>query len=166
MPRLTDLTLVELLTAFQSRRSRRRAAVLRRRSPGPWAPPCLRWWQASRSPRASSAENQERLTSARTQCARFGERLAVLVDRDADAYETVMRRAIRRPKATDEERRARSAAIQEALRLAIEAPHEVMRICADGCAQAIVVGELGNRNASSDVLVGLELLLAGLRGPG
>jgi methenyltetrahydrofolate cyclohydrolase len=162
MPRLTDLTLVELLTAFQSVEPTPGGGSASALS-GAVGASLLAMVGGLPSPRASSAENQERLTSARTQCARFGERLAVLVDRDSDAYEKVML-AYRRPKATDEERRARSAAIQEALRLAIDAPHEVMRICADGCAQAIVVGELGNRNASSDVLVGLELLLAGLRG--
>jgi formiminotetrahydrofolate cyclodeaminase len=50
------------------------------------------------------------------------------------------------------------------LRAATDAPLDVMRACLESIRDAAVVAELGNRNASSDVLVGLELLEAGLRG--
>jgi formiminotetrahydrofolate cyclodeaminase len=39
-----------------------------------------------------------------------------------------------------------------------------MRACSDAIEQGAVVAAFGNRNASSDVQVGLELLGAGLRG--
>ena len=72
--------------------------------------------------------------------------------------------AFRLPKGTDEEKAARAAAIQLAMQAATDAPLEVMRACGDAIEQAAVVAAFGNRNASSDVQVGLELLGAGLRG--
>jgi formiminotetrahydrofolate cyclodeaminase len=50
------------------------------------------------------------------------------------------------------------------MRLAIEAPLDVMRACHEAAAHGHVVAQLGNPNASSDVQVGFELLRAGLRG--
>ena len=72
--------------------------------------------------------------------------------------------AYRRPKATDEEKAGRTAAIQAALKVATAAPLDVMRSCAAALEQAVVVASIGNPSASSDVLVGIELLVAGLKG--
>ena len=85
--------------------------------------------------------------------------------RDSDAYDGVVA-AFRLPKDTDDEKTARSGAIQEALRGATEAPLDVMRQCAAAIEQASVVAAFGNPNAASDVQVALELLGAGLRGAG
>jgi len=90
-------------------------------------------------------------------------RLEALVDRDSEAYELVVA-AYKLPRTSDEEKKARSAEIQRALSAAIEAPLDVMRACADAISLGEVVARLGNRSASSDVQVGLELLGAGLRG--
>jgi formiminotetrahydrofolate cyclodeaminase len=113
--------------------------------------------------RATTTEDHARLEGARRRCLELASELTALVDRDSDAYELVVR-AYRRPKATDEEKTARSAAIQEALRVAIAAPLDVMRACAAAIGQAPIVSSLGNASASSDVLVGVELLRAALRG--
>jgi formiminotetrahydrofolate cyclodeaminase len=72
--------------------------------------------------------------------------------------------AYKKPKATDEDKAARSAAIQAAMREAIAAPLEVMRISAAAAEQSVVIAALGNPSASSDARVGFELLGAGLRG--
>jgi formiminotetrahydrofolate cyclodeaminase len=93
----------------------------------------------------------------------LADELKALVDRDSDAYEQVMA-AYRRPKGTDDEKRARSAAIQEAMRGATAAPLDVMRACAAAAEQGVVVAAMGNPSASSDAAVGFELLGAGLRG--
>jgi formiminotetrahydrofolate cyclodeaminase len=115
------------------------------------------------TPRAHGTEDTERLTVAGARCAAIGDRLAALMDRDSRAYDLVVA-AFRLPKSTEEERTARGIRIQEALRSATEAPLDVMRACADAIGLAAVVAAFGNRNASSDVHVGLELLRAGLRG--
>ena len=114
-------------------------------------------------PLAATAEDVERLQTAGARCAAHAQTLEGLIDRDSDAYELVMG-AYRLPKSTDEEKAARSSRIQEGLRAATEAPLDVMRTCSAALEQAAVVARFGNRNASSDVQVALELLAAGLRG--
>jgi formiminotetrahydrofolate cyclodeaminase len=114
-------------------------------------------------PAAATEEDVDRLAAAGARCAAVSDRLAALVDEDTAAYERVMS-GYRLPKGTDAEKSARSAAIQDALRGATDTPLEVMRQCAEAIEQAAVIAAFGNRNASSDVMVGLELLGAGLRG--
>jgi formiminotetrahydrofolate cyclodeaminase len=114
-------------------------------------------------PRAQTNDETARLASAQVRCAALSDSLAALMDRDSDAYDLVVA-AFRSPRSTDPERAARTLQIQEALRAATEAPLDVMRACAEAIGQAALVAVLGNRNASSDVRVGLELLGAGLRG--
>lgn len=89
--------------------------------------------------------------------------LADLVDEDTRAYDLVTA-AYRGPKSTDEEKAARTTAIQAALRAATDAPMQTMRACEAAIREAAVVAQSGNSNASSDVWVALELLNAGLRG--
>ncbi len=113
--------------------------------------------------RAVTEEDAARLRAAGTRCRELSAHLADMVDRDSESYETVMA-AYRLPKGTDAEKAARSAAIQQALRAATAAPLDVMRSCAAAAQQGVVVGDLGNPSASSDVKVGMELLTAGLRG--
>ena len=113
--------------------------------------------------KAATAEDAERLAAAGARCAALADELRTLVDRDSDAYAQVMA-AFRRPKGTDEEKAARSAAIQEAMRGATAAPLAVMRACAAAAEQGVVVAAMGNPSASSDAAVAFELLGAGLRG--
>jgi formiminotetrahydrofolate cyclodeaminase len=114
-------------------------------------------------PRASSADDLERLQAAGRRCADVSRTLEGLVDRDSEAYELVVG-AYRMPKTTDGEKTERSSSIQRSLRAAIEAPLDVMRACGAGIEEAAIVARFCNRNASSDVQVALELLTAGLRG--
>lgn len=113
--------------------------------------------------RAATEEDAQRLKAAGERCTALARELETLVDRDSEAYDLVMN-AYKKPKATDEERGARSAAIQAAMRDAIAAPLGVMRACAAATEQGVVVVALGNPSASSDARVGLELLGAALRG--
>jgi formiminotetrahydrofolate cyclodeaminase len=113
--------------------------------------------------RATNAEDSERLKAAGDRCAAIAARLEALVQRDSDAYNQVLA-AYRLPKATDDERAARSEAIQAGFRAAIDAPLAVMRECAGAAEQGVVVAKLGLESASSDVRVGFELLDAALRG--
>jgi formiminotetrahydrofolate cyclodeaminase len=114
-------------------------------------------------PMATAADDLERLRAAGARCSEIALRLEALIDRDSEAYDLVVG-AYRLPKATDEEKAARSARIQDALRSAIEAPFDVMRACGEAVDQAAVIARFGNRNAASDVQVALELLGAGQRG--
>jgi formiminotetrahydrofolate cyclodeaminase len=113
--------------------------------------------------RAATAEDAARLQAAGARCAGLSVELEGLVDRDSDAYDLVMT-AYKKPKGTEDEKAARSAGIQAAMREAIAAPLAVMRACAAAAEQGVVIAGLGNPSAASDAQVGFELLGAGLRG--
>jgi len=72
--------------------------------------------------------------------------------------------AYRLPKASDEEKAARTRAIQAALRGATEIPLETLRACAHALEHARVVADCGNRSAESDVGVAFGLLRAAANG--
>ncbi len=86
-----------------------------------------------------------------------------LVDHDASAYDLVVA-AFKRPKSTDQEKADRSAAIQDAMRVATEVPVETFRACAEAVEIARVVAAHGNPSAKSDVAVGVHALQAALAG--
>ncbi len=71
------------------------------------------------------------------------------VDRDTDAFNRVMD-AMRLPKATDDDKRAREAAIQEATKGATLVPLGVLRRCREAASLADAVVRHGNRNSASD----------------
>jgi formiminotetrahydrofolate cyclodeaminase len=89
--------------------------------------------------------------------------LAALADADAAAFDQVMG-AYRLPKVTDDEKAARSAAIQQALQGATTVPLQTLRACAGAMAQAGTVAACGNRSATSDVGVAIDLLEAAAAG--
>jgi formiminotetrahydrofolate cyclodeaminase len=91
------------------------------------------------------------------------DRLLELVDEDSDAYRRV-RTALRLPRNTDAENAARSNAVDAATRAATATPLDTMRACQQALRGAVVVAANGNRNASSDVGVAIQLLVAAVRG--
>jgi glutamate formiminotransferase/formiminotetrahydrofolate cyclodeaminase len=105
---------------------------------------------------ADLAEAASRLHPLRDQ-------LLELVDRDSEAYKQVMD-AFKLPKNSDTEKEARRQAIDAATRAATETPLDTMRACQQALRGAVIVATNGNRRTTSDVGVGVELLLAGLRG--
>lgn len=113
--------------------------------------------------RTSSEEDRDALDRAASFLGPAAAELRALIDRDSAAYESVVA-AYRLPKGTDDEKAARKAAIQQAMRDAIEAPLGVMRACRTALAQLPLVEAHGNANAASDVQVGRALLSAGLAG--
>ena len=160
--KLTSLSVTDLLAAFRSSAPTPgggSAAALA----GAIGSALLAMVAALPKSRAASEEDAGRLKGAGERCAALSVELEALVDRDSEAYDLVMA-AYKRPKATDEEKAARSAGIQAAMREAIAAPLNVMQACTAAAEQGVVVASLGNPSASSDVRVGFELLGAGLRG--
>jgi formiminotetrahydrofolate cyclodeaminase len=88
--------------------------------------------------------------------------LLELVQQDADAYASVMK-AYQLPKTTDEEKGARTEAIQAALKHAAEIPLQVATKCADVVEMSTATAARGNKNATSDAGAGALLAEAGLR---
>ena len=116
-------------------------------------------------PRAAEAADLERLKDAGVRATALASRLESLINEDSDAYAGVVD-AFRLPKSNDDEKTARSAAIQRALTGATETPLTVMRHCVEALALAPAVMALGNENATTDAQVGVGLLKAALQGAG
>ena len=89
--------------------------------------------------------------------------LTELVDKDVAAFDKVSE-AYGMPKKTEEQKTARRAALQEALKGAEAVPMETVAACLEVIKLAIVVAEKGNKNVVSDAAVGGILGHAGLLG--
>lgn len=96
-------------------------------------------------------------------CDALRARAQVLIDADTAAYDAVTA-AYGLPKATDEERGARAAAIQKALGGAIAVPAETIEVAMAGLEIAAGFAAKSNKNLASDVLVGSGCLFAAVEG--
>lgn len=108
-------------------------------------------------------ELEETLELLVEQGEQIAENLTGAIDRDAAAFDEVMA-AFKLPKATEEEKAARAAAIQAAMKHASEVPMEVAEECLAAAELALVALEKGTPSASSDAAVGLLFALTGLEG--
>lgn len=84
---------------------------------------------------------------------RIKDELMRLVDADTAAFNKIMT-AFGLPKGTEEEKKQRTDAIQEATRFAIEVPFKVMQLCYDSMEIIKAMAETGNPNSVSDAGVG------------
>lgn len=89
-------------------------------------------------------------------------RMSAMVAEDAAAFDSLMA-AYKLPKATDDEKARRSAAIQAGLKAATLAPLACARAAAEGVRLAAQSVEHGNANVISDVGVGVLASMAALR---
>ena len=113
--------------------------------------------------RSNSDEDRAALAAATAALAGIREQLTGAIDADTAAYDRVVG-AYKLPKASDEEKSTRTAAIQAALRAATEVPLRVMRLSAQALDAAVAIAEHGHPGASSDVGVAAALLGAGFEG--
>lgn len=79
--------------------------------------------------------------------------LLKLVDEDTNAFNKIMN-AFGLPKATDEEKKLRTQAIQDATKYAIEIPFKVMQLSFEAMQIIKVMADIGNPNSASDAGVG------------
>ncbi|HMU47517.1 MAG TPA: glutamate formimidoyltransferase [Chitinophagaceae bacterium] len=84
---------------------------------------------------------------------RYKDELIKLVDADTKAFNQIMN-AIGLPKSTEEEKAARSKAISDATRFAIEIPYKVMQAAYNSMEVIKAMAETGNPNSVSDAGVG------------
>jgi len=83
----------------------------------------------------------------------YMEQLIKMVDEDTAAFNRIME-AFGLPKGTDEEKAARTKAIQDATLYAIEVPFRVMNLCFESMEVIKAMAEHGNPNSVSDAGVG------------
>ena len=109
--------------------------------------------------------DEEKATLAKTRAVLvpLTARLTQLADADAQAFDRVMA-AYRLPKTSDDEKAARTRAIQAALQGATSVPLDTLRACAEALRHAPVVAEHGNASAASDASVAVGLLRAAAAG--
>ena len=88
--------------------------------------------------------------------------LIIEIDKDTEAFNKVSA-AFKLPKDTDEQKAARSKAIQEATVTATEVPYETMALCMKGLEITQEIVGKSNSNAASDLGVAALNLLAGLK---
>ena len=110
-------------------------------------------------PKSRNGTSEERaiLDEAKATLGSVRTRLLALADRDAAAYDLVVA-AFRLPKGTDDEKAARTAAIQDAFRVATEVPLETLAACREAQLQADAVAQAAVASAASDVGVAVHLL--------
>jgi formiminotetrahydrofolate cyclodeaminase len=106
---------------------------------------------------------REALDTARAELVGLQRTLLDLVNRDAAAYDLVVA-AFKKPKATDEEKARRAAAIQDAMRVATEVPVETFRTAAAAMVAGRTVAGSANPSAASDILVGAQSLMLSMSG--
>ena len=115
--------------------------------------------------RHGTDEERSALSAAATRLRPLRDELASLIERDSEAYTSVMN-AYRLPKSTDAEQATRRDAIDQAMRAATEAPLATIRACERAMREAEVLASSGAASAASDVAVGIELLKTSARGAG
>lgn len=109
------------------------------------------------------AEQREAVAAVRAEAAALQERFIDVMDRDTEAF-MVVSRAFAMPKATDEEKAARSAAIQQGLIGCTETPFEMMHLAADTIALTESLLGRFNESAASDLGVAALSLRAAVQG--
>jgi formiminotetrahydrofolate cyclodeaminase len=115
--------------------------------------------------RHGTDEERAALTEAAARLRPLRDELASLIDRDSQAYASVIN-AYRLPRSTDAEQAARRVAIDEAMRTATETPLATVRACERVMRDAETIASSGAASAASDVAVGIELLKTAARGAG
>lgn len=111
--------------------------------------------------RTGVPEEREKLDAAKASAAKAGTRLRQLVDLDTDAYNAVTA-AYKLPKATDDEKAARTLAIAKAMRQATDVPLETCERTSEVLRAAAQALAHGNPNAASDARTAIALCRAAL----
>jgi methenyltetrahydrofolate cyclohydrolase len=108
------------------------------------------------------AEVEEELRSVLARAEAVRERLTDMIQADVEVFDQVMS-AYGLPKDTEEQKAARSHAIQVALKAATEVPLDCARVCLEAIKLSQIVAEKGNLNVISDAGVAVLVAYAALR---
>jgi len=109
------------------------------------------------------AEHEELAKSVQARAADLKERFVEVMDRDTEAF-NVVSAAFGMPKATDEEKAARSEAIQEGLKGCTKTPFEMMELAVETLELTASILGKSNDSAASDLGVSALSLRAAIQG--
>ena len=99
------------------------------------------------------ADVQEQAEKTGEKARALKDRFVEIMDRDTETF-NILSAAFAMPKATDEEKAARSAKIQEGLKLCTKVPYETMELCAEGGVAALSL-KAGMLSAWLNVLINI-----------
>lgn len=103
------------------------------------------------------------LNEAAERCQDIKLKLVKAVDDDTNAFNRYMD-AMRLPKKTDEEKKKRTAAMQEGLKIAVKVPYSTAQLSYEAIEIAKTVAEHGNPNSITDIGVGAQSAYTGVLG--
>jgi len=106
---------------------------------------------------------QEKVIEAHESIKEKEKQLMDLVDEDTEAFNAIMS-ALKMPKDSEEEKKARSEAIEKATYKATTVPLEIAELAYDALGAIEPILKHGNKHAISDIGVGALMLYAGLEG--
>lgn len=112
---------------------------------------------------AKGEEIRERFVLSFEQLQEIEAKLLRLVDEDTEIFHRFMQ-AMKLPKATEQEMALRSKTMELATKDAIESPMAMIELCFDGIKTLEDMVGFGNRNAISDIGVGISCFEAAARG--
>ncbi len=95
-------------------------------------------------------------------CEAIIEKLKSLTIKDMEAFDAYMQ-VYRMPKETDEQKKAKAAAMEEAGKNATNVPLDICRACLEICVEAEKLSKYGNKMAISDVGVGAMTAVAAMK---
>ena len=113
--------------------------------------------------RKKYAEYEEHVKEVEAKCEKLREKLADVMERDTDAF-LLVSDAYALPKATDEEKAARSLAIQEGLKACTRTPLEMMELMGEAVELISSMLDGFNTSCASDLGVAALSLKAGILG--
>lgn len=109
------------------------------------------------------ADSQDMMLAVRGRSNVLRNRLVQIIDEDTDAFNQLMA-AFKMPKGTEEEKSARSGAIQDATKKATSVPLEVCKVCNELLKLTTVVAQKGNQNSITDAGVSALMADAAIQG--
>ena len=112
--------------------------------------------------RPKYAEHEALLADAKAAGTELADRFLRLADEDASAF-AGFGVAMKLPRDTDEQKTARTRALQTAARAATEAPYKTVQACLEVAAMAEALAGRSNKNASSDLEVAGLMAVAAAR---
>lgn len=108
-------------------------------------------------------ETKKEITDGHEKLNEYIERLKPLVDEDSSSFTAVLE-AFKMPKETDEEKAARSKAIQDGYVIALKVPLETATVCVDAMNLLEAFAKNGSAHAITDVGCGVLFLAAAAEG--
>jgi formiminotetrahydrofolate cyclodeaminase len=106
---------------------------------------------------------QDEIKDALKKSETLRKKLTELIDKDTEAFNDVMK-AFKMPKETEDQKKKRSAAIQEGYKTAAMVPFETAKTCAEILDVAKIIAEKGNVNSITDAAVSAIMAKAGVKG--